>query len=279
MKIVKKVINCVIAFLLCLLIIANFSIVLLSNTILQENYIFQKLEENGYYEKIASDLQNEFENYQYQSGLPAEVFEGIYEEAILQDNIASVINGIYTGTEIKLNSEEVQAKLDTNIRKYLATNNRVLNHQEEQNITDFENILVKAYENKINILQNYDDNIAEIVTKIKLVEALAKKIVLVGLVVVLLITILLNLRNVQELVNTMGIAFLSSGIILWLVKEMVNKNIDIQNILLFDQSFSDFVKYIIFDVLEKFKVYGMIFAIIGLAGIVWSKCKVEDKLK
>lgn len=122
MDILKKILNIVMAFILTLLLVANFMIILISNTILSKDYMESKIEENGYPQKIETDLKNGFESYKYQSGLPDEIFENLYTMDMIQDDIFSIISNIYYGTEIKNSSDKVKENISHNINQYLSQN-------------------------------------------------------------------------------------------------------------------------------------------------------------
>ncbi len=278
MKVLKKGMDIVIAFLVTLLIIATFSVVMLSHTILQKDYIFSKLEEIDYYQKVGTNIKNGFENYQYQSGLPADIFENLYAEDVLKADINSFVNCLYEGGEIQNSSDEVRTRIKGNIQQYLSENNITLKDEEQKNIEDFENLIVQVYENEISSMAGYIKQIPNILAQIN--EGL--KTVQIGLIVALvflvLIDLLLHIREWSGLINCLGIAMVASGVLLFLFQRMIHKYVDINNILLLNQSFSDFVKYIISNVLDQYRMYGMAFAGMGVVGIVWSNFwkKVED---
>ena len=278
MKVLKKGMDIVIAFLVTLLIIATFSVVMLSHTILQKDYIFSKLEEIDYYQKVGTNIKNGFENYQYQSGLPADIFENLYAEDVLKADINSFVNCLYEGGEIQNSSDEVRTRIKGNIQQYLSENNITLKDEEQKNIEDFENLIVHVYENEISSMAGYIKQIPNILAQIN--EGL--KTVQIGLIVALvflvLIDLLLHIREWSGLINCLGIAMVASGVLLFLFQRMIHKYVDINNILLLNQSFSDFVKYIISNVLDQYRMYGMAFAGMGVVGIVWSNFwkKVED---
>ena len=270
MKIVKGVINAIVAFFLTIAIVANFVIILISNTILDKNYMFGLLEENGYYEKVATDLQNGFEEYKYQSGLPDEVFQNLYAENELRKDINSIINNLYDGTEITNSSENVRVKITENVNRYLSENNITVNEEMQKNITDYENLIVNVYENKVNSAFSYVKDVNPMINKIQSVVEVAKWILLGGLVVIAIFALLLNLRSMGLFASVIGTALLASGTLLTILNFVIQKNIDIEHILLFAQSFSDFIKYIIYHLLEKINFYGILFIVVGIVGIVIS---------
>lgn len=277
MKVVKKIVQIIMAFFLSILILANFLMVLILQTVLQKGYVLAKVEEVGYEEKIQTDLKNGFENYQYQSGLPASVFENLYTRSSLQADIYSVVNSIYENEEVQINSEEVRTKLEANIQQYLSESQIVLKEAELQNIKDFENIIVNVYENRVNSIADYVDMIQKALQKGKEMVNIAQIGLIVALVVFLLISLVVQKGHPSEFMNQLAIALLSSGVILILMKKVIHQEIDIQHILLLNQSFSDFVKYVMFDVMNQIHFYGMMFAIVGFCGIIWSRYRIESQ--
>ncbi len=278
MKVLKKGIDIVIAFLVTLLIIATFSVVMLSHTILQKDYMFSMLEQIDYYQKVGTNVKNGFENYQYQSGLSENIFENLYAEDDLKADINSVINYLYDGGEIQNSSDEVRIRIKENIQQHLSESNRTLKEEEQKNIENFENLIVQVYENEIGSMASYIQQIPNILTQINGVLKAFRIGLIVALVFLVLIDLLLHIKSWNEFMNCIGIAMLASGVLLFLFQMTIYKHVDINNILLLNQSFSDFIKYIISDVLDQYKMYGIAFAGIGMVVIMGSNFwkKVED---
>lgn len=269
MKIVKGVCNTIIAFFLTIVILANFIIILLSNTLLDANYMLGLVEENGYYEKIETDLKNGFQEYQYQSGLPDEVFENLYSSSELKKDIDSIIKNVYEGTEVTSHAESVKTKILENVNNYLTENNIVLIGEQKKNIEEYQNLIVKVYEDKVNSAFSYVKKVRPVLEKIQMAIGVVKWILIGSLVALLIFALLLNLRTMGLFVSTIGIALLASGSVLECLNFVIHKNIDIQNILLFAQSFSDLIKYILYDLLSKVNFYGIVAIVLGIVGIVW----------
>lgn len=277
MKILKRIINILIAFVLTLLILADFITILAKNTLLNENYIIEKLAENEYYEKVKIDLDNEFENYLYQSGLPEEVFDNLYLEENLKSDINSVIDGLYKGTEIEINTDYIEEQLISNINQYLEKENRVLNEEEQNNVDIFRTIISDSYKNKINFLANYVDNVYNIINKIS--TYLDKAIIIFATMTIflLLFGILLNLKTIYEFLNFIAISIFSAGVLIKFVSIAIIKNIDIENLLLINQSFSDFCKFIINDILKDFNMFSIIGIVLGIVEIIYYSVKMSNK--
>ena len=79
-------------------IFASMLTYLATSTLLKEEYVLGKLEENGYYENLYHEIQSKFEEYILQSGLEEEVIRDIYTEDQVQSDTKILIHNIYAGT-------------------------------------------------------------------------------------------------------------------------------------------------------------------------------------
>ena len=110
MKIARKIIRYIIAFVLSVSIISYFLVKLASSTILSERYILAKLEETNYYEKILEEVKSNFEKYIYQSGMDEEIIENIVSEDKIKEDTKLILNNIYDGLEEKINAQTIKTK-------------------------------------------------------------------------------------------------------------------------------------------------------------------------
>ncbi len=275
MKIVKGIINSILAFLLCVSFVAGFIVVLLSNTVLNEKYIVEQLAKNQFYEKVEIDLKNGFEEYQYQSGFPETVFENLCSREMIEKDVNRVIESWYQGTEMVNHSADVELQIQANIEQYLKENNMDVTEKQQKNIQDFEKMMVQVYENKVGIVSNYNKQITKAIEKGKEVIAVAKKVLIGTFVAILILTLLINVKDFLAFVSTIGTSLLASGILLELIQFVIEKNIDINHILVFTQALSDFIKEMIYDVLNKFSWSGILLIIVGIMSIVVSNCRKE----
>lgn len=279
MKIVKGILNVIMAFLITLLVLANFVVNVFNDTILSKEYMISQLEEKDYSQKIETDLKNEFQNYQYQSGLPEEVFDDLYTTDMIKQDVYSIVNSIYVGADIINHSEQIRNKIRENINAYLEQNNIVLPEEAKENVVQFEDLMVEVYEEKINMSSQMINKIAKIETEAEMMIKIAKIGLIVVLIAVLLFTVLLNMKTVASLINTLAVSLLASGILLKLVPWIIYRNIDINHILIVTQTLSDFMKDIAQGILSKFDFYGIVLIGIGMIGIMmnhYNRIKSEE---
>lgn len=273
MKIIKGIGNSVLAFGLCVSFLAGFMVILLSNTVLNEKYILTQLTKNQFYEKVETDLKNGFEEYQYQSGFPETVFENLYSREMVEKDVNSVIDAWYQGMEIVNHSADVEWQLKANIEQYLKENNVKVAEKQQKNIQEFEKLMVQVYESKVGIVGNYNQQIANGIKQAKEMALIFQKVLIGVFVVILIITLLMNRKDFVAFASTVGASLFASGILLELMKLVIEKNVDVNHILIFTQSLSDLMKEIIFDNLAKIEWTGMGLIIVGIMSIIVSNCR------
>lgn len=125
MKLVKKLINFIVLIFLSLSILSSFLVFTVSNTILNKEYILNKMEECNYYEKTYLDINDILEQYIGPSGLDEEVLKDIYTEEQVKNDIDITVNAIFTGEEKTIETETIREKLSKNIyENYTITNSQ-----------------------------------------------------------------------------------------------------------------------------------------------------------
>ena len=275
----KKIINIVLALLLSVALVGNIALFIVSNTILNKEYIVAQLDKNEFYSRIDTDLKNKLENYTYQSGLPKEVFENLYEEDDIKEYVLHIVDCIYGDSSLKQeNVPQIEEKLSDNITIYLKENNVSMTKEIENNIKEFKKIVVNAWNDSFSVPTEKISGIYNVANKFSDV---ISKILIVALILLIVIVIIVNVANMAEGLNYIMISLFVSGILLRLVPWVVNSNINVENILIWSQSISDFAKQIIFDVFDKLNSYGIMLIFIGIVGIVASnywkvKRRIDD---
>ena len=78
---------------------------------MNEEYMLSKLEEANYYERMNAEIIEQFKNYTIQSGLSDNVLENLFTQEKLEEDINNVINSIYTGTELEIDTTEIEENL------------------------------------------------------------------------------------------------------------------------------------------------------------------------
>ena len=190
MKIFKNIITFIFTIILTILILSYVIIKLCSSTVLNENYVISKLEENDYYNKTYELVESNFENYIQQSVLDEEVLKDIITKDEIEEDTKSILNNIYSGIGDNISTEKIKERLTQNIDKSLE--NKKLSSSEKEAIDDFIDKIGNEYETTI-FHTNYEKSLSNMYKKIIKMVSFGEKVILVSIgFFVILILILLN---------------------------------------------------------------------------------------
>lgn len=249
MKILKSIVNIILSFFLILLIIVIMATSILENKILNKDYLISKIEETEFCMQVSREVENGFENYIYQSGLPEDTIKDLFTEEIIKEDINSIVNKIYDGTDIKLSTENVKENLTKKIDDYLNSNNIKINNQGRENIKKFEDLIINEYTSNVNAsttLYNKGHEGIEILNKIN---NKIGNIPMIITVIIVMLMVVINMKNLLTAINYVGISFLSVGILIKLGVNLVIKNINLDNLVILTMSLSNLIINIVKDIL------------------------------
>ncbi len=257
MKLVKKLINFIVIIFLSLSILSSFLVFTVSNTILNKEYILNKMEECNYYEKTYLDINDILEQYIGPSGLDEEVLKDIYTEEQVKNDIDITVNAIFTGEEKTIETETIREKLSKNIYEdYTITNSQ------KEAINNFEDTIINEYTKQIThhdylyVLENYIPTINKIMAKLKIIMPIIVCIIIVCLII-------LNIKNTTKIIQGILIGFLSAGLTIMVIGIIINLNINFEAILILNEIFSDLIRNIANELLKSLQNLGIIIAILS----------------
>lgn len=262
MKILINILKFIIMLILvvCILFFGIKNIVL--STIMDKDYVLNKLEETNFYSGTYELVESGFENYIAQSGLEEVVLNNICTEEKIKNDIGIIINNIYNGTNEEIDTTEIANNLNANIDKLdvrTSQNKSALDKFVQQICTEYKNtILNTKYENTINEILNKTTNLLE-----KL-----QTIVTIVTIISVICLILLNIKNISKLVGNIGTVLLSSSVTILVVINLINANINISAIKLFNNVFSSSIVTILQDILSKVNKFGIIILITSIVVIL-----------
>ena len=115
MKVILNIIKYIVLIILSISIILTIVLHIITSTLLNKNYILGKLEETNYYNNTYNQVEANFENYIYQSGLDLDVIRGIITEEDIKEDTKLIINNIYEGQNKKVDIEKIEKRLEEKI--------------------------------------------------------------------------------------------------------------------------------------------------------------------
>ena len=260
MKLLKNLI--LVLVILMYMLYSNFE-----SKFLNKDYILSKMNGNQFYLQIGREVESGFEKYIYQSGLPEETIKNLFTEEIIKNDVISIVNCVYGGTEINLSSQIIRNNLDNKIEQYLQSEGKNANEQVRENINKFEDLIVNEYNNNINISEELYTEAHSLIEKFNVVvEKIGNMpIMIIGIFVVLII--LLNIKNLALALNFLSISILAVGVLIKLGITTIYSNINIDNLLILTNSISNLVISIIKEIIYEFDKISTTCVVLGVLGI------------
>ena len=269
MKSFKYIFNIIISFLLSIVLLLNVFMGVLSFIIFNPNYYIDKFEENKFYDNVLQEVNSGFENFIYQSGLPENTIVNLATDDMIKSDINSLVLHITQKEELVLSSNKIREELDVRISNFLEKENRTLTKNERENITKFEDLIVSSYEESILPIRDFIDELKDMYDKVFNLYNKVKLIPIIGSVVLLFVMFILNKNSKFDLVNFSGISLLTVGILLKLFGNVVLKNIDIDNVIVFTSSLTSAFQYIFKDIIFGVDLLGNWVSVIGICFILF----------
>lgn len=270
MKVFNSIISTILSFFIIFAISLLICLNILDNKLMDKEYVLSKIDEFKIYDQISSEVESGFEKYIYQSGLPEKIIKGLFTEEMIKNDVNSLINCLYEGTEITLSDETLRNTLDARIQEYLASQNKTSDKELQNNIKKFEDLIVKEYKENVNVSTTLYTKGFGILEKIREVRDGLGNWPIIILVVLIVVLVLLNIRDLLVALNFLAISSLSLGVVLKLGVSLIFKNIDFDNLLIFAKSLSNLVSGIAKENLYLLSDNGNLFIFCGIVGIVVS---------
>ena len=270
MNILKKLISLISAFVLMIsmgILIANN---IVESKLLNEEYIYSKLTESEFYEQMSREVRSAFEEYIYQSGLPVEILDGLFTDAMIKRDVNSLVECVYEGSKITVSDSKVRENLNTKISEYLSRKGVEITPEEKANIERFKNLIVNQYKKTINISSNGYLKVHDLVSQVQLLSnEVGIMPWLLGIICLFLI-IRLNSNNLLRAMNYIFTSVLALGLTLKGGVMLILANIDIDNLVVMTISITNFVINIAKETLLGISNTGTFCIFCGIVGIIAS---------
>lgn len=263
MKVLKNLLKFISITILTIYIITSCFISIAFSTILNKDYIIQKLEENNFYSETHKLVESNFENYIYQSGFEEDVIQNICTEEKVKNDINIMLSNIYDGTKQEIDTIEIANKLNENIEK-----SGVKNSENEKSIQQFVEHICNEYTNTL-IHTKYEEKVNDIY--IKIVESLNEiyRIIQTIFILDIIVIIAINKKNISKVVQYFEITLFAASFFEASTWHIIISKVNIQGIKIFNEVFSKSIVIIIQETITKIlslsigtMIMGIIFCLI-----------------
>ena len=245
MKVLKNLLKFIFITILTICMISLGIITIAFSTILDKNYVMQKLEETNFYADTYKLVKSNFENYIYQSGLDEEALKNICTEEKVKQDINIMLSNIYDGTNQEIDTTEIANNLNSNIDQL-----GIKNKQNESAIQQFVTHICDEYTDTL-VHTKYETQINDIYKKA--IEALDQiyEIILIVLAVDIIAIIAINNKKISKDIQHLGIALFATSAFELSVWQIITSKIDIQGIKIFNDVFSKSIVTIIQEIMNQ----------------------------
>lgn len=264
-KVIETIIKNILVILLFITIFAFGILNILSNTILDQEYTLNKLEETNYYANIYSQIKSDFRNYIYQSGLDENVIEDIVTPEEVKNETRKIIVGIYNGLHEDVDTTKIHDRLNDNINKSLE--GKKIDSQTQEAINTFVNQIVDQYQETITKTE-YENQIYKNFSKIQKIVNKGKKITILLAVTLGTLIIITYYKKIFKNIAYLGTALFSDGIAYIFLDMYISKKVDIENLTILNDAITITLREYLQSILKEIFLYGGILLIIGLALII-----------
>lgn len=274
MKVLVNLLKFIFIMILTVAIIGLGLFAIAFSTVLNKDYVVQKLEETDFYSGTYKLVESNFENYIYQSGLDEEVLKEICSQDKVKKDINIMLNNIYSGTNQSIDTTEISEKLNANIDK-----SGIKNKQNESAINEFVKHICQEYTDTL-VHSKYETEINKMYNKINTLLNKVYNTLLIVFFIDLILIIIINKKKISKDIQALGIALMSASIFQIVACQIITSNVDVKNIKIFNEVFSNCLVTIIQDVLNKINSLALgtcIFAVIILG--IYVSIKVNKKTK
>jgi len=262
MKAIKTIIQYLLTIILTLTILAYFLIIIFSNTILKKQYLIDQIESANYYSKIYEDVKSNFEKYIEQSGFEKKILENIVTEEKVKKDTQTIINNLYDGTNQEIDTQEIKDNINENILESLK--DKKINKTQKNAIDTFIEHICSEYTETISHF-GVESQINQIYEKAIQYINIAKKVIIIVIILDILLLFMINLKKVHKFVSLIGISLSSTGILMIITNLFINAKIKIQTITILNNSISEILRNIlteIFNIMSKNGAYLLAIGII-----------------
>lgn len=266
---IKIILYYLLEFILSILIFCLVSLILLKTTLYNPSYVKKQFINNNYYTNLSKSINEEMSNYIIQSGLTEDVIKNIYTEEILKETIENIIESTYKGKKVIIDTKKIENNLKANINNYLEKNN--IEVKDQESLDKFIEQILNVYKDEVS-LSNSIKYAEKIISKTKHLVTFGS----ILCIILIILTIIIIKKITKEKILTIPL-FTTSLLFLFSIL-YINNSIIIDNIYIWDDNVSNLLHSIIYNIINKIKLYGIILFIIGCLDIIINK-KIIKKLK
>ena len=264
MKVLSTIIRYILVFALAVSIVIVLLINIASSTILDKNYVLNKLEETGYYEGIYLEIQDNFAKHSGQSGFDDEDMKDVVTLDKIKKDTNIIVSNIYDGKDEEIDIQEIKDRLDEKVKEAM---NKLGVTADKKAVDEFVNEICQEYKTTM-VHTEYEHNINNMYNKVLNLVSKLKKGLLITILVCVIMVLALCYKRIYKGIASCGVAVLTSGILSTIGNIYINEKIKIQSIAIINNTISNSVREVATNIMSKVSTFGYILLGIGILMII-----------
>lgn len=262
MKVLTNLLKFILIVVLAVCSIAIGIIQIVTQTVLNKNYIIQKMEETNFYSETYKLVQSNFEKYIEQSGFEENILENICTEEKVKQDINLMISNIYEGANKTIDITEISDNLNANIDKL-----NIRDSKNQKAIEQFVEHICQEYTDTL-VHTKYENDINKFYKEIVIKKDKIEKILIIAMVIDVIVILIVNNKNIEKDFQSIGTAIFSSSAFELIACQIINLRVSIKGIKIFNDAFSDMIVAIIQNVISKVVSFGIATLMIAIILII-----------
>lgn len=262
MKVLTNLLKFILIVVLAVCSIAIGIIQIVTQTVLNKNYIIQKMEETNFYSETYKLVQSNFEKYIEQSGFEENILENICTEEKVKQDINLMISNIYEGANKTIDITEISDNLNADIDKL-----NIRDSKNQKAIEQFVEHICQEYTDTL-VHTKYENDINKFYKEIVIKKDKIEKIVIIAMVIDVIVILIVNNKNIEKDFQSIGTAIFSSSAFELIACQIINSRVSIKGIKIFNDAFSGMIVAIIQNVISKVVSFGIATLMIAIILII-----------
>lgn len=244
-------------FFLSILIFVSTLCLGLSFTVLNKDFVEKQFDDN-HYKNVEENIKNEMKRNMISSGISDTVIDSMFDSSDIRKTVGETLNILYENSKYKIDTTDMQKKLETNIIEDLHKKNYKI--EDTKGFEHFTKSTVDIYEKEF-IMLNQIQKVGHYMQKI------IKVTMLIGIAVASIILVIVVARW-KHYKRVLSPALFTNAFLFLFACWYINKEAGLTSITIFSETFSEVLRRIIQNTFQVFQNISYIYLVLGVIIII-----------
>ena len=244
-------------FLMSIMIFISTLTLGLSFTVLNKDFIEKQFDDN-HYKNVEKNIKDEMKRNMISSGISDTVIDSTFTSSDVRQTVQETLNILYENSKYKIDTKDMQKRLEENITKDLKNKNYRIDNQ--VGFDHFTKSVVDIYEKEF-IMLNQVQKVGTYMQKI------IKVTMLIGIALAALILVIV-VAKWKQYKRVLPAALFTNAFFFLFSCWYINKEAGLESITLFSETFSQVLRRIIKQTFGVFQITSYVYLVLGVLIII-----------